>query len=164
MRSILSHLIQYIEQKPTAVLDEIKLDLCEHFEGLSISTSTLHRHLVNICSITLKKLEKMPAARVSQKVVDLRYQKFMEWESLSDFDYKKNCVFIDEAGFNLHITRNFGRSLKGTPAKAIVPSDRGISLTIFETISEAGIIDISMKKPEPVSAEKKRKMGSLEAK
>jgi hypothetical protein len=54
----------------------------------------ISQHLVNIYSITLKKLEKMPAARVSEKVVDLRYPKVMEWESLRDFDLKKLCLLM----------------------------------------------------------------------
>jgi hypothetical protein len=71
------------------------------FERLVKINFNISQHLVDIYSITLKKSEKMPAARVSEKVVDFRCQKVMEWESLSDFDFKKNCVFIDETGFNL---------------------------------------------------------------
>lgn len=43
--------------------------------GLVKITFNISQHLVNIYAITWKKLEKMPAARVSEKVVDLRYQK-----------------------------------------------------------------------------------------
>jgi hypothetical protein len=48
-----------------------------------------------------------------------------EWESIQYIDFTKNCVLIDEAGFNMHTSRNFGRSLRGTPAKGIVPTGSG---------------------------------------
>jgi hypothetical protein len=36
--------------------------------------------------------------------------------------------FLDEAGFNMHMRRNFGRSKNGVPAKVIIPSIEGISI------------------------------------
>ena len=41
--------------------------------------------------------------------------------------YMQNCVFIDKARFNIHFRRNFARSKIGTPAKAVVPINRGVS-------------------------------------
>ncbi|KAL0087504.1 hypothetical protein J3Q64DRAFT_1833821 [Phycomyces blakesleeanus] len=65
-------LVDYIEKNTTAILDELKLKLCEKFEGLKISISAIHKHLVHKHSITLKKLEKIPAARNSDRVIALR--------------------------------------------------------------------------------------------
>jgi hypothetical protein len=75
----------------------------------------------------------------------------------SELDYGKNCIFIDEVGFNLHTQRKYGRSPRGTPAKGIVPTAKGIAITILGAISQAGAIDISLKKPQAVSISKKRK-------
>ena len=80
-----------------------------------------------------------------------------EWERDLNMDYMKNCVFIDEAGFNMHIRRNFGRSKIGTPAKAVVPTNRGISITIFGAIYHGGILDLTLRRPQPVPRPKKRK-------
>jgi hypothetical protein len=107
--------------------------------------------------LTLKKLEKLPAARNSDRVLRVRKEKVEEWEANPEIDYSKNCVFIDEAGFNLHTQRNYGRSRKGTSAKGIVPTAKGITITILGAISQAGVIDISLKKPQAVSISKKRK-------
>lgn len=52
-------------------------------------------------------------------------------------DVFKNCVFIDEAGFNLHTQRNHGRSLKDTPTKSTVPTGKGVTFTILGTISQS---------------------------
>jgi len=48
--------------------------------------------------------------------------------------------------------------LKGTPAKGIVPTARGVTIAILSAISEAGVIDISLKKPQAVAMSKKRKV------
>ncbi|KAG1143620.1 hypothetical protein G6F37_003780 [Rhizopus arrhizus] len=64
---------------------------------------------------------------------------------------------VNEAGFNLHITRNRGWSVKGTPAKIEVPTARGTSITILGAISSQDIINVSLRKPTTVSGSKKRR-------
>ena|ERR1700731_2855322 len=79
------------------------------------------------------------------------------------FGFTLNCVFIDEAGFNLHTQRNYGRSRKGTPAKGTIPTSKGVTITILGVISQAGVIDISLRKPQAVSVSKKRKANDTTA-
>jgi len=143
-------------RKPRIGAEDIRQKLCGTFTGLSISVSALHRHLVQKCRITLKKLEQLSAARDADRVINLRTEKVEEWEAMQDLDFARNCVFIDESGFDLHIQRNFGRSLKGTPARGTVPTGRGVTVSILGAISEAGVIDISLKKPQAATAVKKR--------
>ena len=113
--------------------------------------------------VNAKKLEKLPVARNSERVLKLRRERIEEWEAIPELDFAKNCVFIDEAGFNLHTQRNYGRSRKGTPAKGIVLTAKGITITILGAISQAGVIDISLKKPQAVSMSKKRKANDTKA-
>ena len=125
--------------------------------------SSLHRHLVQKCRVTLKKLQKLPAARNSNRVLRLRKEKVEDWESTPDLDFTRNCVFIDKAGFNLHTQRNYGRSRNGTPAKGTIPTAKGVTITILGAISQAGVIDISLRKPQAVSVSKKRKANDTTA-
>ena len=60
-------LIGYVDEHPTAVLSDMRTVLYEAFPAVSISISALHRHLVQICKLTLKKLEKLPAARTGEE-------------------------------------------------------------------------------------------------
>lgn len=78
-----------------------------------------------------------------------------EWHRL---EFVKNCVFIDEAGFNLYTQRNHGRSYKGKPAKNIVPTGKDVTFTILGAIPQAGIINVGVKKPESASSKKERQM------
>ncbi|KAI7856606.1 hypothetical protein BDC45DRAFT_533570 [Circinella umbellata] len=52
-------LVGYIKKNTTAILDELKLKLCEKFEGLKISVSAIHKHLVHKQNIILKRLEEI---------------------------------------------------------------------------------------------------------
>lgn len=153
-------LIRYFEQNPAATLQEARVSLCQQFDGLVITLSGLHKHLVDKCCLTLKKLDKLPAARNSERVIEARKQAIQAWLALPSFDYARDCVFIDEAGFNMHIKRTFGRSQKGTPARTTVPTQRGVSITILGAICAAGIINLSLRKPQAVASRKKRKLGS----
>ncbi|KAJ1727560.1 hypothetical protein LPJ61_004508 [Coemansia biformis] len=92
----------------------------------------------------------------------LHKERVTKWEQMPNLDFATNCVFVDEAGFNMHTQRNFGCSLCGTPAKGVVPTARGISVTILGAISSAGIIDVLLRKPEAVSAAKKQKANGQE--
>jgi transposase len=56
-------LIGCVDEHPEAVLSDIRRALCEAFPDLSIPISALHKHLVQKCRLTLKKLEKLPATR-----------------------------------------------------------------------------------------------------
>ncbi|KAG0176235.1 hypothetical protein DFQ29_006394, partial [Apophysomyces sp. BC1021] len=49
------HMIKYVDENPTSILEDVKKDLCDAFEGLTISTAAVHKHLVGKCRITLKK-------------------------------------------------------------------------------------------------------------
>jgi hypothetical protein len=44
----------------------------------------------------------LPEARNRERVLKLRKERIEEWDAIPELDYGKNCVFIDEAGFNLH--------------------------------------------------------------
>jgi len=77
-------------------------------------------------------------------------------EANPELDYRKNCVFIDEAGFILHTQRNYGRSRKGTPAKGIVPTAKDITITILGAITSKSDRSYLLKKPQTASISKKR--------
>lgn len=83
-------------------------------------------------------------------------------------DWENRCVFINEAGFNMHTRRNFGRSKRGTPAKTLLPSSRDITVAIIGAICEKGVIDLTLRKPKAVQKKaahlkkRKRKDGKAE--
>lgn len=72
----------------------------------------------------------------------------MKWKDTS-LDYTKNCVFIDEAGFNISMRNNWAKSASGTPAVVTIPNTRAQSHTIIGAIHSSSIIHVVLKKPSP---------------
>ncbi|CEP13804.1 hypothetical protein [Parasitella parasitica] len=104
------------------------IEIKEEFPGLEISKSALHRFMKNVCALSMKRLEKIPGKRNDPDTIENRKTTVESWIATTDMDFEKNCVFLDEADFNLNITRNRGWSKKDKPAKTIVLSARGISI------------------------------------
>ncbi|OAD76912.1 hypothetical protein PHYBLDRAFT_165410 [Phycomyces blakesleeanus NRRL 1555(-)] len=149
---------EFFENKPDATLEQARIAVMEEFSGLQITKSAIQKHLVKKCALTMKKLEKLPEKRDDINTIEMRRDRILEWQQLADFNYLSNCVFIDEAGFNMHIKRTFGHSISGTPAKTTVPTQRGVSITILGAMCERGIVSRSLKKPTAVATKKKRKL------
>jgi hypothetical protein len=84
-------------------------------------------------------------------------EKVEEWQATSGSDFCKNCVFIDEAGFNLYTQRNHGRSGKGTPEKCIIHTGKAVAITILDVISDAGVTDVSLRNQRLFLKEEKGK-------
>ncbi|KAG1155395.1 hypothetical protein G6F36_014396 [Rhizopus arrhizus] len=147
----------FYEKNPQAVLWQARDALLEAFSEIqSITLSGLHRHLVLHASLTLKKLEAIVSSRNTLGNLQIRRDRVLEWKSDENMNWHKNCVFIDEAGFNMHIRRNFGRSKRGMPAKAVIPANRGITVSIIGAICEKGVIDLTLRKPKAVQKKTNR--------
>ncbi|EIE78266.1 hypothetical protein RO3G_02970 [Rhizopus delemar RA 99-880] len=148
-------------QEKQAQLLELLSEQHKIIEIQSITLSGLHRHLVLHASLTLEKLEAIVSSRNTLGNLQIRRDRVLEWKSDENMNWHKNCVFIDEAGFNMHIRRNFGRSKRGMPAKAVIPANRGITVSIIGAICEKGVIDLTLRKPKAVqkktNSNKKRK-------
>ncbi|OAD78071.1 hypothetical protein PHYBLDRAFT_164948 [Phycomyces blakesleeanus NRRL 1555(-)] len=149
---------EFFENKPDATLEQARVAVMEEFSGLQITKSAIQKHLVKKCALTMKKLEKLPEKRYDVSTIEMRQDCILEWQQLADFNYLSNCVFINEAGFNMHIKRTFGRSVSGTPAMTTVLTQRGVSITILGAMCERGIVSLSLKKPTAVTTKKKRKL------
>ncbi|KAI9272367.1 hypothetical protein EDC94DRAFT_511898, partial [Helicostylum pulchrum] len=91
-------IIKHIDENTTAVLEQIKLDLCKEFEteNLTISRSALHRFMRTVCALSMKRLEKIPARRNHIEVIEQRKTEVEKWIADDNMDFLKNCVFIDE--------------------------------------------------------------------
>jgi hypothetical protein len=157
-------LINYFDTNSDAVLWEARDALISTFPELNVSLSAIHNHLRDKCTLTLKKLGKIYESRNSERTINLRKEIVQKWINDPFMDYATNCVFIDEAGFNMHLRRNFGRSKRGIPAKTVVPSNRGLNISIIGAICEKGVIDLTIRKSRVVqpskSKSKKRKLNN----
>jgi transposase len=151
-----NHIVDYLEEHPTAVVDDVVANLCTKFDNLKVSKTSVHRHIKEKCCFTLKRAEKRTFSRNNEVTVEKRANWVAKWIN-SDMDFLKNCIFIDEAGFYLDMVRNLAWSKKGEPVPVQVSSIRGTSITIFGAICSEGIVDLTLRKPRVM---KKRKLAS----
>ncbi|KAI7851862.1 hypothetical protein BDC45DRAFT_444990, partial [Circinella umbellata] len=144
----------FYEENPVATIKQAQQMIFENYK-IIITQSSLQKHLVIHCGLTMKKLEKVSEARTSKDTITKRLNWVLHVEKENiDFD---SCVFIDEASFNFHMQQTFGRSIRGTPAKAKVSNNRGVNITILGAIAAEGVVNLSLRRPQLVTSSKKKK-------
>lgn len=128
---MLEALIAFIEEKPTATLDEMRSLLLLKFPSAPVSTSTIMRHLDG-AMITLKLVRTVPMQWNRTEVKEERadFARWMMTEGVT-----KKLVFVDECGFNVWTARSQGRAAKGCRAVRMVEGQRGKNLTLCLAVS-----------------------------
>ncbi|CEP09973.1 hypothetical protein [Parasitella parasitica] len=146
-----------IDQRGTYTLEYLRETLMQNFPQVVISKTAFYHFIRDNCALSIKKFQLISEYRNSDETKQKRRKALQEWLADKDMDFEKNCVFLDEAGFNLHISRTRRWSRQRKPCKVLKPKSKGRNITILGAISLAGIIDISLRVPEVLgSASKKR--------
>ncbi|KAI5969538.1 hypothetical protein CANMA_001418, partial [Candida margitis] len=138
---------------PTVTVNFFLDKLRSTFGGVKASESTIYNFLTKVCKFSLKRLSKWAMRRDSP---ELKQQRF-EWalENKDKTDLEKNCVFIDEAGFNISMRREYGWSKVGEKAVLKVPVTRGLNVSFLGAISPKGCIDLKVRLPVENTPNKK---------
>lgn len=148
---------ELIDHRGTYTLGYMRETLMQKFPEVVISRTAFYHFIKDKCALSIKKVQQISEHRNSDETKQKRREAVLGWLTDKDMDFENNCVFLDEAGFNLYISRTRGWSRKGKPCKVLVPKSKGKNITILGAISSAGIIDISLRVPEVLgSASKKR--------
>lgn len=140
------HLIEFFDENPSAVINDAVESLTSLFEGLEIKKSRVHEFMKDECNLSLKVATLHPLPRNC----DANLQRRMEWVqkwAVTDMDFTKNCVFIDESGFHINMRRSRAWSKKGT--EAIVPIDmtKAPSHSVIGAISARGVVNMCLRVP-----------------
>jgi hypothetical protein len=109
-------LVNYIDLNATSTVDLAYDELFKAFPSLKISVNAVYKHMRTKCNLSLKRAEILREERDSDTTIRKR-KLYIEKCKENNDDYQKNCVFIDEAGFNLHIMRNRAWAPKNQPVK-----------------------------------------------
>lgn len=104
--------------------------LGDNFNALKVSKSSLHRFVHDECFFTFKLARKECVDRNSPDKVKQRYV-FAESVLASNIDYSKNCVFIDEAAFNINMKRTGGWVPKGETPVVKTPLTRAENRSVW---------------------------------
>ncbi|KAG0167989.1 hypothetical protein DFQ28_004015 [Apophysomyces sp. BC1034] len=68
------HVIEFIDNHPSAVVDQAIDSLTKQFEGLVIKKTAVHDFMKAKCNISLKKAHFHPLARNSKETINKRYE------------------------------------------------------------------------------------------
>ncbi|CEP19829.1 hypothetical protein [Parasitella parasitica] len=147
-----------IDDHGTHTLEYMRETLMKNFPEVDISPTAFYKFVRQNCALSIKKVQLISADRNSDDAKLKRREAVSSWLADKEMDFESNCVFLDEAGFNLHISRTRGWSRKGTPCKVLVPKSKGKNITILGAISSAGIIDISLRVPEVLGSTSKKRI------
>ncbi|KAI7867338.1 uncharacterized protein EV154DRAFT_582972 [Mucor mucedo] len=79
-----------------------------------------------------------PIRRNDADIKDARFE-FGNKLMVEGISYNHNCIFVDESGFNLWITRGNARSKKGSPAFQVVSSQRKRKISPIAAMSIHGV-------------------------
>ncbi|KAF7685228.1 hypothetical protein CDIK_4023 [Cucumispora dikerogammari] len=103
--------------------------------GTTLSQSAVSRKLKDY-QLTRKKLTLVPAERNSPRIIEVRFNYARE---ISLYQTSQ-LVFLDETGFNLHTSSNYGYSFVNTKAFRTVPANRGINISLMCSISTNEVV------------------------
>lgn len=168
-----NYVIELVDKNPCIAVNHIREELYLKFKNLTISVAALHAHMKNKCFLSLKNAQIYTRDRDAERTLNLRFDFITQWKE-AGVDFMKNCVFMDEAGFNSHQIRRRAWAPKGQPALVKVPTQKGMNISIVGCISPFGTINFSkveplkpsdaakIEKQFPQPASKKRKATTTE--
>lgn len=146
-----------IKEDATVTLDFMLESLKTAFVNVRAKATTIYNFVTKVCKFSLKRISKWALRR---SLEELKQQR-LEWaeEYKGKLDFNENCIFIDEAGFNISMRREYGWSAVGEKAVLTVPVTRGLNVSFIGAISAKGCIELKVRAPVAPS-NKKRKLDS----
>ncbi|KAG1056780.1 hypothetical protein G6F43_001349 [Rhizopus delemar] len=139
------YLQDYIDENPTAVLDEVMDNLTRTFGGPKISKSSVYNFLTTDCSLAINRV---PSHRVdSNEIIQQGYEWALKLKQ-SYVDFLTNCVFINESAFHINMRRSLAWSRKGNSTAANTPANKAKATTIFGAISASRLIKVTLGMPQ----------------
>lgn len=140
-------LIEFFDNDPNAYIQDAVDMLTNKFAGLEIKKSRVHEFMRDDCNLSLKQTTRWPEARANVDNIQNRYDWVVKWSN-TDMDFSKNCVFIDEAGFDINLKPSRAWAPRGQMAVTTTPTTKAPSHTILGAISSVGVINLSIRVPK----------------
>ena len=94
----------------------------------------------------------MPISRNCPATLQARHEYSQRFLGEAPAD-RRNIVWVDETGFNLHLRRKYGRARRGHNATVVVPNGRGRNISVCAAMSEEGFLH-EMLQPGAYTAER----------
>lgn len=106
--------------------------------GVLVCISTIHKSLFKL-KITLKKASKKLLSVNTERSIQLRYDFAIDFTQNAPQN-KRNCIYLDESGFNSHLRKGTARSKKGVKAVVTVPAVRGRMVSLILAMNNEKVL------------------------
>jgi transposase len=98
------HLVSFFDENKRATITNAVDSLTQNFTNLEIKKSRVAEFMKEKYNLSIKKISSHPTARNSPAVIEKRAVWVNEWLE-KGMIYLQNCVFLDESGFDINMTR-----------------------------------------------------------
>lgn len=130
------HLI-FFDEEASATIQDAADDLIKSFASLEIKKSRVVEFIKEECQLSFKVVCCQPSARNCERIPQACAVWAEEWMKKVTCFFK-NCVFLDEPGFDI----NMHWSRCGSPAISKTPSSKAHWQTVIEAISAFDVIHL----------------------
>ena len=118
-------IIEVVEFNPFITLIQIKIKERLLLDKLvKVGKSSISKVLLGK-KITVKKTQIISIERNFTRTIKLRFEYVKIFYRMARTITNLNIIYIDESGFNLYITNNYGRAKPGVSPTTEVPASRG---------------------------------------
>ncbi|KAG1048474.1 hypothetical protein G6F43_009134 [Rhizopus delemar] len=140
-------LIEFFDDNANAHIQDAVEMLTSKFEGLEIKKSKVHEFMRDECNLSMKQTTCWPEARTNKENVQKRYEWVFKWSN-TDMDFSRNCIFIDEAGFDINVRAIRAWAPRRQMAVITTPTTKAPSHTILGAIPSVGVVNLSIRVPK----------------
>lgn len=130
-------LFHWVDNSADITLKRLAARLQSSF-GITVSEKTVSKSLTK-SGYTMKLLRTIPIGRNTPEVISARREYAFTFMNEAPSD-RRQIIWIDESGFNMHLRRKYGRALAGLRANVVVANSRGYNLSICAAMSEEGLL------------------------
>ena len=137
-------MVIFFDEDASATIQDAVESLTANFAGLEIKKS-IAEFMSEEWNLSIKVVSRHPLGRNKEGTLQARAYWVDRWVNNDNMNYLKNCIFVDESGFDINMRRSRGWSKRGTQAVVTTPSARGVSHTVIGAISAIGVVNLSMR-------------------
>lgn len=102
-----AHLVEFFDENPSAVIQNAVDNLTKGFEGLQIKKSRIAEFMKDDCNLSIKSCHPPSQGQKQPKDFEARAKWVEEWLQ-KGLHFMQNCVFLNEAGFDINMRRSRG--------------------------------------------------------
>ncbi|KAI8070082.1 hypothetical protein BDF21DRAFT_344712, partial [Thamnidium elegans] len=98
------HLTSFFDENKRATIEDAVNSLTQSFADLQIKKTRVAEFMRDECNLSIKVISRHPTKINSPAVIEKRAVWVKEWLE-KGMIYPQNCVFLDESGFDINMTR-----------------------------------------------------------